>query len=102
MTDGLTLNAGLRFDHYNLATSATHFSPRVNMAYRFSDAGTVLHASYDHFFVPPAMENVLISSAGLTRFLQDFGSPLPPLRPIVEDQQNWASVNPSRPSYDSD
>src|SRR5215510_9467212 len=61
VTRNLTLNAGLRYDGYNLATSATHFSPRLNVAYRLGGAGTVLHASYNHFFVPPAVENVLIS-----------------------------------------
>ena len=86
LTRALTVNAGLRFDRYSLATSDTHFSPRVNLAYRFAGSGTVLHASYDHFFVPPAVENVLISSAGLTRFLQDFPVPLPPLQPIRENQ----------------
>src|SRR5439155_675525 len=54
--------------------------------YRFAGSGTVLHASYDHFFVPPAVENVLIASAGLTRFLQDFPVPLPPLQSIRENQ----------------
>ena len=63
---GLTANVGLRFDRYSLATSDTHFSPRVNLAYRFAGSGTTLHTSYNHFFVPPAVENVLISSAGLT------------------------------------
>ncbi|PYS19512.1 MAG: hypothetical protein DMG17_02220 [Acidobacteria bacterium] len=86
LTGALTVNAGLRFDRYSLAASDTHFSPRVNLAYRFAGSGTVLHASYDHFFVPPAVENVLISSAGLTRFLQDFPVPLPPLQPIRENQ----------------
>src|SRR5438876_771297 len=86
LTRGLTVNAGLRFDRYSLATSDTHFRPRVNLAYRFAGSGTVLHASYDHFFVPPAVENVLIASAGLTRFLQDFPVPLPPLQSIRENQ----------------
>src|SRR5437667_385935 len=86
LTRGLTVNAGLRFDRYSLATSDTHFSPPVNLAYRFAGSGTVLHASYNHFFVPPAVENVLISSAGLTRFLQDFPVPLPPLQSIRENQ----------------
>src|SRR5215510_10705159 len=86
LTRGLSANIGLRFDRYSLATSDTHFSPRVNIAYRFAGSGTVLHASYNHFFVPPATENVLISSAGLTRFLQDFPVALPPLQPIRENQ----------------
>jgi len=85
-TRALTANVGLRFDRYSLAMSDSHFSPRVNFAYRFAGSRTVLHASYDHFFVPPAVENVLTSSAGLTRFLQDSPVPLPPLQPIRENQ----------------
>ena len=85
-TRAVTANVGLRFDRYSLAMSDSHFSPRVNFAYRFAGSRTVLHASYDHFFVPPAVENVLTSSAGLTRFLQDSPVPLPPLQPIRENQ----------------
>jgi hypothetical protein len=66
----------------------------VNLAYRPGNAGTVIHASYNHFFVPPAVENVLISSGGLTRFLQDRPEPLPPLRPIVEDQVELGLTQP--------
>jgi hypothetical protein len=57
----------------------------VNLAFRVADS-TVVHASYNHFFVPPPIEGVLSSSAGLTRFIDEIGAPLPPLRPIVEDQ----------------
>src|SRR5881296_444688 len=94
LTGALTVNAGLRFDRYSLAASDTHFSPRVNLAYRFAGSGTVLHASYDHFFVPPAVENVLISSAGMTRFLADFEQPLPALQPIIEDQFELGVTHP--------
>src|SRR5215510_12832415 len=86
LTRNLRLDTGVRYDGYSLAASFSHVSPRVNLAYRVSGAGTVLHASYNHFFVPPAVENVLISSGGLTRFLQDHPVALPPLQPIVEDQ----------------
>jgi len=81
----LTANVGFRVDRYSLATSRTHFSPRLNFAYRLSGA-TVVHASYNHFFVPPAVENVLISSGGLTEFLEGFEQPLPALQPIIENQ----------------
>lgn len=94
LTRGLSVNVGLRYDRYSLATSDFQFSPRLNVAYRFSETGTVLHASYNHFFVPPAVENVLISSAGLTRYLQDFAQPLPPLRPIVENQFEMGVTHP--------
>src|SRR5262249_32607939 len=86
LTRRLSANIGLRLDRYRLAASDTHLSPRLNFAYRFGSPGTVLHASYNHFFVPPAVENLLISSAGLTRFLQDFPVALPPLQPIRENQ----------------
>jgi len=46
----------------------------------------VIHASYNHFFVPPPIEGVLSSSAGLTSQLREIGSALPPLRPATEDQ----------------
>ncbi|PYS47609.1 MAG: hypothetical protein DMG13_27475 [Acidobacteria bacterium] len=94
LTPHLRVDAGLRYDGYSVATSTFHFSPRVNLAYRLSDAGTVVHASYNHFFVPPAVENVLISSAGLTRFLQDRPEALPPLQPIVENQFELGVTHP--------
>lgn len=86
LTGNLTADLGIRFDRYSLAMSQGHFSPRVNFAYLFPSSGTAVHASYDHFFVPPAVENVLISSAGLTRYLQELPVPLPPLQPVIEDQ----------------
>ena len=90
----ISANIGVRFDRYSLATSRSHFSPRLNLAYRFSGTSTVVHASYNHFFVPPAVENVLISSAGLTRFLADFEQPLPALQPIIEDQFELGVTRP--------
>jgi outer membrane receptor protein involved in Fe transport len=68
-------------------------SPRVNTAYRFP-AGTVLFGSYNHFFVPPPIENVLAGSAGLTRLVSEIGRPLPPLRAIKEDQFEAGATHP--------
>jgi outer membrane receptor protein involved in Fe transport len=94
LTHKLRTQVGLRFDRYSLETSASHFSPRVSASYRLSERGTTLHAAYDHFFVPPAVENVLISSAGLTRYVQGFDQPLPPLQPIVENQVELGITQP--------
>jgi len=85
VTPSLTVDLGLRFDHYNLAFSESHVSPRVNAAYRLP-SGTVLFGSYNHFYVPPPIENVLASSAGLTTLVSEIGSPLPPVRAIKENQ----------------
>ena len=81
----VTLDAGLRVDHYGLLVSATHASPRVNVGVRVNDE-TVLNASYNHFFVPPPIEGVLSSSAGLTRSIDEIAIALPPLEPTIEDQ----------------
>ena len=94
LTEALTMDVGLRYDRYSLALSDFHFSPRLNVAYRFPKTGTVLHASYNHFFVPPPVENILASSAGLTRFVRGFSQPLPPLRPTVENQVEMGVLHP--------
>ncbi len=85
VTSSLTVDLGVRFDRYSLAISESHVSPRVNTAYRFP-AGTVLFGSYNHFFVPPPIENVLAGSAGLAGLVSEIGRPLPPVRAIKEDQ----------------
>jgi outer membrane receptor protein involved in Fe transport len=85
VTPSWTLDMGLRFDRYSLAISESHLSPRVNAAYRLP-SGTVLFGSYNHFFVPPPIENVLASSAGLTQWVSEIGRPLPPVRSIKENQ----------------
>ena len=94
LTEALTVDLGLRYDRYSLATSDFHFSPRVNLAYRFARTNTVLHGSYNHFFVPPPIENVLASSAGLTRFVRGFAEALPPLRPTIENQFELGVLHP--------
>ena len=74
LTPSFTLDLGLRFDRYSLAISESHVSPRLNAAYRLP-SGTVLFGSYNHFYVPPPIENVLASSAGLTSLVSEIGTP---------------------------
>ena len=80
----VTADIGLRLDHHSLGVSATHASPRVNVAVQTGAA--VLHASYNRFFVPPPLEGVLSSNAGLTQPILEIGVALPSLEPTVEDQ----------------
>jgi outer membrane receptor protein involved in Fe transport len=93
LTPHLTADIGLRYDRYSLAISKFHFSPRLNIAYRF-DSGTVLYGSYNHFFVPPPVENVLAGSAGLTQLISEIGRPLSPVRPIIENQFELGVTQP--------
>ena len=85
MTSRLTIDMGVRFDHYTLEISESHVSPRLNAAFRLLP-GTVLFASYNHFFVPPPIENVLAAAAGLTQLVSEIARPLPPVRAIKENQ----------------
>jgi outer membrane receptor protein involved in Fe transport len=55
-------NLGLRYDQYSLVTSGHAFSPRINLAYSLDGGRTVLHFSYNRFFSPPPIENLLLSS----------------------------------------
>ena len=93
VTPAFTLDLGLRFDHYTLAISESHVSPRLNAAWRLPSE-TVLFASYNHFFVPPPIENVLAGSAGLTRLVSEIGRPLPPVRALTENQFEAGATHP--------
>lgn len=61
----LTLNYGLRFDAVNAFTTEHQLSPRVNMAYKLTEA-TALHAGYARYFTPPPQE--LASQASINLY----------------------------------
>jgi outer membrane receptor protein involved in Fe transport len=75
----------VRFDHHRLVVRATHLSPRVNVSIQ-AGRGTAVHASYNRLFVPPPIEGVLSSSAGLTQMIREIDVALPALEPTIEDQ----------------
>ena len=58
-----TINAGLRWDHYQLLVNRNAISPRLAVARYFSSANVVIHASYDRAFQTPAFENILLASS---------------------------------------
>jgi outer membrane receptor protein involved in Fe transport len=86
----------VRLDRYALLVSATHASPRVNVAFQVG-GGAVVHASYDHFFVPSPIEGVLSGGAGLTKRIREIGIPLPPLQPTTENQFEIGASAPAGP-----
>jgi outer membrane receptor protein involved in Fe transport len=98
LTSSFTLDLGVRFDRYSLAISESHVSPRLNAAYRFPSR-TVLFGSYNHFYLPPPIENVLASSAGLTAFVSEVGRPLPPGRSIKENQFELGVTHHAVPGF---
>jgi hypothetical protein len=59
----LTINAGLRWDHYQLLVNRNAVSPRFSVARFFPSANLIVHASYDRIFQTPSFENILLSSS---------------------------------------
>jgi hypothetical protein len=58
-----SINAGLRWDHYQLLLNKQAFEPRFSIARNFSSADLILHFSYDRIFQTPSFENILLSSS---------------------------------------
>ena len=58
-----SINAGLRWDHYQLLLNQNAVSPRLGIARHWKAANMVLHFSYDRVFQTPAFENILLSSS---------------------------------------
>jgi len=73
----LTINAGVRWDHYRLMVNEQGASPRLAVAWQVPGAGLVLHASYDRAFETPAIENLLLASSGSLLSLNNAGLILP-------------------------
>ncbi len=59
----LTLNAGIRFDHYGFLVDRSAWSPRIGVAYYWPAGKIVFRASYDRIFQTPAFENLLVASS---------------------------------------
>jgi hypothetical protein len=58
-----TINAGLRWDHYQLLLNKQALEPRLAIAHYFQKSDAVIHFSYDRVFQTPSFENVLLSSS---------------------------------------
>ncbi len=61
----LTVNYGLRFDHYTGYSSGSQLSPRLNAVWR-SGPDTTLHAGYSRYFTPPPFE--LVGTESVAKF----------------------------------
>jgi hypothetical protein len=58
-----SINAGLRWDHYQLLVNKQALEPRLAVSRYFQSANLVLHFSYDRVFQTPSFENILLSSS---------------------------------------
>jgi len=61
LTDGLTLNYGLRYDRFDVSFDhESQVSPRVNLVWKIDEA-TSFHAGYARYFMPPTLQHVPLS-----------------------------------------
>ncbi len=58
-----TINAGLRWDHYQLLLNRHAVDPRFSISRYFPSADLLVHFSYDRVFQTPSSENILLSSS---------------------------------------
>jgi hypothetical protein len=58
-----SIDAGLRWDHYQLVVNQDAVSPRVAIARYFPSVRVKVHGSYDHIFQTPSFENIILSSS---------------------------------------
>ena len=72
-----TVNAGLRWDHYQLLLNRQAVQPRFSIARYFRSADMVVHFSYDRIFQTPSFENILLSSSTAATTLNPVSLQLP-------------------------
>jgi outer membrane receptor protein involved in Fe transport len=72
--DRLSVDIGLRFDHYRIVTEGSSVSPRVGLAYYLKKTNTVLRAAYNRLFQTPPIENLLLSSSARAAQLMENNS----------------------------
>jgi hypothetical protein len=58
----LWVDAGVRYDRFNLIDTRVQVSPRVGLAYHIKRTKSVVHAAYNRFFSPPPIEYSLLAS----------------------------------------
>src|SRR5208282_940248 len=58
-----TINAGLRWDHYQLFLNRQAVDPRLSISRYFPGIDLLVHVSYDRVFQTPSFENILLSSS---------------------------------------
>ncbi|HTP67518.1 MAG TPA: TonB-dependent receptor [Dongiaceae bacterium] len=72
-----TLNAGLRWDHYQLILNRQAVDPRLAISRYFPSQNLLLHFSYDRVFQTPSFENILLSSSTAATSLNPVSLQLP-------------------------
>jgi len=80
-----TINAGLRWDHYQLLLNRNALQPRLAISHYFQKSNAILHFSYDRIFQTPSFENILLSSSPSVASIDPTGFLNLPVRPSQGD-----------------
>ncbi len=92
-----SVDAGLRWDHYQLEVNQNAFSPRLAVSRYFPRAEVKLHASYDRIFQTPSLENILLSSSPAAESLD---TSVPALQlPVEPSRGNYYEVGVTKPFF---
>lgn len=86
----LTMNYGARWDHVNAFVDEQQISPRLNVAYQWTEA-TALHAGYARYFTPPPQE--LASQSSVNLYNNTTNAALVPVDdPVKSERTNYFDV----------
>jgi hypothetical protein len=80
-----TINAGIRWDHYQLLINKHGVEPRFSISRYFPSKNLVMHFSYDRVFQTPSFENILLSSSTQVESLDTETFFRLPVQPSVGD-----------------
>jgi hypothetical protein len=80
-----TINAGLRWDHYQLLLNKQALQPRFAISHYFQSNDAVIHFSYDRIFQTPSFENILLSSSPSVASIDPTGFLRLPVQPSQGD-----------------
>ena len=80
-----TINAGLRWDHYQLLLNRKEFEPRLAISHYFASKDAVIHFSYDRIFETPSFQNILLSSSPAVASINPTGFLRLPVQPSTGD-----------------
>jgi hypothetical protein len=89
-----SVNAGLRWDHYQLLLNQNAVSPRIAISRYFPSVGVNVHASYDRIFQTPSFENILLASSPAAEAL-DTGVPAVQL-PVQPSHGNYYELGATK------
>jgi outer membrane receptor protein involved in Fe transport len=90
ISEPLTMNYGMRFDKVSAFIHEQQWSPRVNLAYKLSDA-TALHAGYSRYFTPPPQE--LAAQSSIDLYANTSNAPeIPSSDPVKAERTSYYDV----------